>query len=239
MNILRFALPFCVALTLHAPLLLTGLGNRDARIVLEAGRTAVLIQLVPSRASRRASNPEVPASLPEVPEPETTSQIPEVVDESRLPSEPDLAEPAELVRPVPVSTPRSVGDGAALPEVAQLRYRKTAETESVDSLDVDGDTGPQGVDAPARLAGLTKPRYPWLSRKRGEHGTVVLSVEVRADGTCGRVKLVRSSGHTRLDHAALKSLKRAKFMPAKRLGRPVSQTRNFEFDFKLRGPGKE
>ncbi len=234
MKPLRFALPFCAALALHAPLLLSGFGNRDARIVLQPGTTAVLIQLAPSRAAQRSSRLETATKLPDVPEPSEKPELPKVVDESRLTPEPDISELAELVKP----TRTADDDDAELPEVAQLRYRKAlqkaAETESPDSREIEGDSGRQGVNAPARLAGLTKPRYPWLSRKRGEQGTVTLSVEVRADGSCGRVKLVRSSGHQRLDATALKSLQRAKFLPAMRAGRPVAQTRNFEFVFKLR-----
>jgi periplasmic protein TonB len=238
-KLLRFALPFCAALLLHLPLLLPGFDNRDARVVLQPGVTAVLLQLSPSRAARRTSRLESVTRLPDVPEPAEKPELPKVVDESRLTPEPDISEPAGLVRPARTAD----DDDATLPEIAQLRYRKTlqkaAETESVDAREVEGDSGPQGVNSPARLAGLTKPRYPWLSRKRGEQGTVTLSVEVHADGTCGKVKLVRSSGHQRLDAAALKSLRRAKFIPAMRAGQAVTQTRNFEFVFKLRDAGEK
>jgi len=61
-----------------------------------------------------------------------------------------------------------------------------------------------------------KPPYPALSRRMGEEGRVVLRVQVRADGSAGEVQVHASSGSPRLDQSALDTVRRWKFVPARR-----------------------
>lgn len=56
-----------------------------------------------------------------------------------------------------------------------------------------------------------KPRYPVLSRRLGEEGRVVLRVLVHADGTPADVTVHKSSGHARLDEAALEAVRQWRF----------------------------
>ena len=89
-----------------------------------------------------------------------------------------------------------------------------------------------------RVRGLTRPAYPRVSRRRGEEGTVVFSVEVRADGSRGEIRLERSSGFSRLDCAARRALARATFLPARLNGRPVASRKTFSFRFQLVDTGQ-
>ncbi|GIK23615.1 MAG: hypothetical protein BroJett005_30290 [Ignavibacteriota bacterium] len=61
-----------------------------------------------------------------------------------------------------------------------------------------------------------KPPYPPLSRRMGEQGRVVLRVHVTPDGAAGEVLLATSSGSPRLDESALATVRRWKFVPARR-----------------------
>ena len=67
-----------------------------------------------------------------------------------------------------------------------------------------------------------KPPYPAISRRMGEEGLVVLSVYILADGTVGEVSIKKSSGFRRLDESALKTVRRWRYAPAKRHGKPVA-----------------
>lgn len=67
-----------------------------------------------------------------------------------------------------------------------------------------------------------KPPYPAISRRMGEEGLVVLSVYILADGTVGDVSIKKSSGFRRLDESALKTVRRWRYVPAKRHGKPVA-----------------
>lgn len=61
-----------------------------------------------------------------------------------------------------------------------------------------------------------KPPYPPLARRMGEQGRVVLRVRVTPDGAAGEVLLHASSGSPRLDESALATVRRWKFVPARR-----------------------
>jgi protein TonB len=80
---------------------------------------------------------------------------------------------------------------------------------------------------------VQKPEFPALSRRRSEEGRVVLAVEIRADGSHGDIRIVQSSGHSRLDQSGVQALKKARFIPATRGGKPVASTKQIAFTFRL------
>ncbi len=82
-----------------------------------------------------------------------------------------------------------------------------------------------------------KPPYPLAARRRGYEGRVLLSVLVRADGVCGGVTLKQSSGHAMLDTAALDSVKRWRFLPARRGATPVESRVDVPITFRLENAG--
>lgn len=77
------------------------------------------------------------------------------------------------------------------------------------------------------------PAYPTLARERGEAGTVLLDVEVSASGACGRIHVLRSSGHDLLDEAARQGISRWRFKPAVRAGLPVAVWVEIPVTFRL------
>ena len=56
--------------------------------------------------------------------------------------------------------------------------------------------------------------YPFWSRLRGQEGTTDLTLQVRADGTVGDVKVAQSSGSERLDDAAVECVSKWHYRPA-------------------------
>jgi protein TonB len=79
------------------------------------------------------------------------------------------------------------------------------------------------------------PPYPTLSRRKGEEGRVVLRVLVNAAGTAQTVEIRASSGHERLDMAARDTVRRWKFVPARRGAEPVSAWVLVPISFRLEG----
>lgn len=61
-----------------------------------------------------------------------------------------------------------------------------------------------------------KPSYPLAARRRNQEGRVLLTVLVRADGTCGEARLKKTSGFELLDGSALKTVRQWRFVPARR-----------------------
>lgn len=61
-----------------------------------------------------------------------------------------------------------------------------------------------------------EPDYPSLSKRFGEEGRVILRVLVNPEGQPEQVEVRQSSGHARLDQAALGTVRRWRFTPARR-----------------------
>ncbi|QCW26743.1 energy transducer TonB [Lysobacter enzymogenes] len=80
---------------------------------------------------------------------------------------------------------------------------------------------PRATDARA-LARNPQPQYPAAALRRGEGGTVVLRVNVGADGKADQVALARRSGSRDLDRAAMVAVRDWRFKPATRNGREVA-----------------
>lgn len=82
---------------------------------------------------------------------------------------------------------------------------------------VDGQLG--GAIAPrfdADYLQNPEPAYPSLSRRLREEGKVILRVLVNPEGVAEQVEVRQSSGHARLDQAALATVRRWRFIPARR-----------------------
>ena len=78
---------------------------------------------------------------------------------------------------------------------------------------------------------ICTPKYPRVSRKRGERGKVLIRVFINRDGSSEKVEIEQSSGFNRLDQAAMDSAKKCKFIPAKRNGKPVKTLATIPYTF--------
>jgi protein TonB len=66
---------------------------------------------------------------------------------------------------------------------------------------------------------------------------LVVRIVVLPSGKAGAADIVRSSGSGMLDQAALKAVRRWRFSPAQRAGRPVRATLNVPITFELQDRG--
>ena len=78
-----------------------------------------------------------------------------------------------------------------------------------------------------------KPPYPLTARRKGIEGRVLLAAHVRADGTCAEVRLIHSSGHGLLDQSALDTVRRWRFLPARRGRASVDSWVEIPISFRL------
>lgn len=82
-------------------------------------------------------------------------------------------------------------------------------------------------------AGNPLPRYPLAARRRGLEGRVVLRVHVAADGRARQVEVRIRSPHSMLDDAAVATLRRWRFEPARQAGVPVAAWVEVPISFRL------
>ena len=95
---------------------------------------------------------------------------------------------------------------------------------------ISSDVGPKyGIDGLPNQA----PRYPYLSRVNDEQGRVILHVVVDRKGRAKEVKVVESSGYSRLDKAARKAVKRWRFQPAHKDGQSIQGVVQVPINFVL------
>ena len=76
-------------------------------------------------------------------------------------------------------------------------------------------------------------QYPGASQDDGDEGIVTLRFIVQPDGSVSDIRIARSSGHPRLDAAAVRSLRQAKFQPATCHGKPIAVRIHQSFVFEL------
>lgn len=80
--------------------------------------------------------------------------------------------------------------------------------------------GSQNQAHAGRISAAVKKRlaayfeYPFMARRRGWEGEVLLSVHLDPNGSMSNIEVTQSSGYGVLDRAALKSAKKAKGVPA-------------------------
>ncbi|ALN65955.1 tonB family C-terminal domain protein [Lysobacter antibioticus] len=127
-----------------------------------------------------------------------------------------------LAEAVPAATARKTAVAAAAVEAAA----KPEVTAKIDT--------PRVTQALPLAADNAAPRYPAGALRRGEGGTVVLRVNVGADGKPEDVEVARHSGSRELDRAALVAVRDWRFRPATRDGREVASVVEQPVEFKPR-----
>lgn len=120
----------------------------------------------------------------------------------------EKVEPAVLAESTPAEASPSVKATETLAEVAKT---KAAPEPTIEPPSF----GAAYLNNPA-------PTYPISARRLGEQGKVLLKVLVSEDGKATSVQVDRSSGHSKLDEAALEAVKKWSFIPAKRSNKPMS-----------------
>jgi protein TonB len=182
---------------------------------------------------------------PGPPEPEPKAVEPEQpVVKPPPPPAPVRKRPARPRKAVPaVETPPAIIEETVSNEPLGAGAEAPAVSSRGTPGDVPSESGPVksgasgGGDLQARFdadyLGNPKPPYPPISRRMREEGRVVLRVLVTADGGAGDVELRASSGSARLDEAALRTVRRWKFIPARRGRTPVQSWVLVPIIFKL------
>lgn len=132
------------------------------------------------------------------------------------------------------STPGPVERGEPVTRAAGSEAAADAEESSAAGMTASRAASSMPSRAASPAAGNPVPEYPWLARRRGIEGEVVLSVEVLPSGEPERVRVESSSGHRVLDRAALESVRRWRFEPALRGGRAVPEVVRVPVRFELR-----
>lgn len=89
-------------------------------------------------------------------------------------------------------------------------------------------------DLSTHMLSFTPPTYPLDARRAHDQGTVVLALLLAADGTVARIDIAKSSGHPRLDQAALAAVRQWRWKPTLRDGQPTQVRGTVRIPFVLK-----
>ncbi len=148
--------------------------------------------------------------------------------------EPQPLEPQPAVEAQPRVTEQPTPAPQPAPQQPEVKPAAQSAVASAASVQQDADQQQAGVEAEALVSHLHQPRYPFLSRRRGEEGQAQVLVRVEADGRVTQVTLEHSSGFDRLDQAALDACRKSRFVPATENGQPVTSWARVPFVFSLK-----
>ena len=205
-----------VTLPLHALLAAVLLSYEPARRVLLAAAPIMVELIVPPKFEEPKLEPLKPQPPAELPKPRPMAKKP--VERPVAPQ--IIAAPAQAPSPVAVAPP------APAP----------APPGPVDAGPTGGGSG--GLTQPifnADYLDNPAPLYPALSRRQGEQGRVILRVLVNTGGSADEVQVRTSSGFPRLDEAARDTVRRWRFVSAKRGTEPVATWVLIPISFRLEG----
>ncbi|MFJ5450272.1 energy transducer TonB [Pectobacterium carotovorum] len=183
---------------------------------------------------------------PEPIEPDVVTPPPELTpppvdkpvdDNALLPPVPEKKAPEKKPEP----TPKKVAVKKNPPAPAPKPQAEAASaTAPITPAPVAQKAVAQPVDAPltpplanADYLHNPAPSYPDVAISRGYEGTVLLNVQVRADGKVQTIRIHQSSGYPSLDDAARDTVRRWSFVPARRGSQPVSGWVVVPVDFSL------
>ena len=198
-------------------------------IALHVAVLAALVAHEPSRTALLAAAPVMVSLItpPKIEPPKPKVEVPpkpRPVVMKPLPKPeplPLITAPVEVPSPSPIVVPPPPPPPAPAPVVAApVIAPPVVMTAPIFAADY--------LDNPA-------PAYPAPSRKAGEQGRVILRVLVNPGGTADEVQVRTSSGFLRLDEAARDSVRRWRFVPAKRGGEPVTAWVLVPVSFRLDG----
>lgn len=214
------SLAVCVALHAAAAALLSRL--TPAPIIADPVITMELVPPQPPRPepARSVPRPPAPPSVPrQAASPTTQAPAPAMAPVLAAPVADRIPEQAVPVQPSVPREPIS-SQPAREPPVPVIQQAPREVPVIAPSFDA------AYLENPA-------PRYPAAALRLRESGRVLLSVMVSANGQPERVELARSSGSPRLDQAALETVRRWRFVPARQGERAVAAQVTVPLVFRL------
>ena len=157
---------------------------------------------------------------------------------------PPQAKPLPVIKPQPVKHQPTPAPKTPTPVIEATRSTEPSQSAPVAAMP-ESKLPPAAAPAPAIELPVSQarfdadylknpaPAYPPLSRRMGEEGKVMLRVLVNPQGTPDNIEVKTSSGSQRLDDAAVNTVKRWKFISAKRGDTPVQSWVLIPIIFKL------
>lgn len=166
----------------------------------------------PAQAKPSSPLPKAAAQPPTPPAPPAESTPPEASTQIAPPAPARTPDSNETMVPPRSSAPASAPTAAAAPQASQ-----TGTATRVD----------------AQYLYTPPPAYPRHLRKRGMEGTVLLRVEILANGSAGKVEVIEKSPFAQLDELAREKVRTWRFVPARQGDKAIDSAMTIPVEFRL------
>lgn len=158
-----------------------------------------------------------------------------------------IDQPEIPIEPIPTSQPNMQSVDLYVPRPVDPAFETEAELPpdaiGAQVLPSDGVIDPQGSADPMPVIQgvrhdprrpLTQPQYPPSEIRAGNEGNADVEVYVLPNGRVGDARIARSTGHARLDQAAIEEAKRNwRLLPATRDGVAIPQWHRVRVVFRI------
>lgn len=205
-------------LLIHAFAITSLLSSRPDIADLDNDALPMMVNIISAAQSQKEPAPIMQAL--KVPQKNIEKQVPITSQKPKVTEQPTREMPAP-----PVATSQENAQSAPV-EKAPSPVANHAEPAIRTATAAQEKTETEPVIEPPRFGAAylnnPAPAYPPLSRRLGEQGRVLLKVLVSENGLAEKVLIDTSSGHEKLDIAAMEAVKKWSFIPAKRSNQPVS-----------------
>ncbi len=176
------------SLAVHAGLLSWGLQKNP--LTLAIGGQAQSLSVTVVKPAKHVTRQQEFAALEEA-----TPTKPVALRETRTGVE---ATPAKTTAPAPRQVVRA----------SAITTQRPNPTNSSSTLNIN-----ERISAALQNQLASRFEYPWLARKRGWQGQVILSLQVDNSGSLSHWQIATTSGYTVLDHSALKAAREIRYLP--------------------------
>jgi len=225
-----------IALVLHIALVMAPNATSEPEVIFKKGESSLKMHLVPSIAST-ASTKAIDDIQEEVHKEEEKSDSLEAVKKPEIPKKEQIKIEERIVQKVEQEKQEITYGAEYFKTQKEINTKQPQKqknnTATQNSKEIIADVKVKGVTMGAMVKNVYKPSYPSSCKRQGHEGTTVLKVAILSKGKCGSIEIIKSAGCESLDKAAIKALKKAKYIPAKRLGVSFTTTKKLAFNFKL------
>lgn len=182
---------------------------------------------------------EVTPTLASAPAAPPTQPVPPVEAEAAV-ADTQLLD-VQVVEPIEPPTPPERASESLPRAVAAPTLQRVVAAAPVAEPPVE--VAPESAEPSAtveavRCADNPPPNYPEHERRLGHEGVVVLVVRVGVDGLVTAIEVKSPSPYPGLDREAVRAVRRWRFEPAQRHGKPVVSDTDVTVEFQLRAAGR-
>ncbi|BBB89422.1 energy transducer TonB [Methylomusa anaerophila] len=204
---IRWRKALVISLLFHS-IVLIGVGWMTARLFTATEPPEQYLEL---ELAAEAENPGPTADGNPAPEPAAVQDRPVIAAETKPTPAPVRRAPA-----VVEETAAAAGRSEESSEPGGNASAAGSE-ESSAAGSGNGSTGKsgQGGVIPPSILSRVEPAYPEPDRQAGREGTVVLKIQILANGRPGSITVHNSSGFALLDEAAVAAVRQWQFIPAR------------------------